>query len=305
MKAPEAKRRNFGPPGGDRMILAGDALVPRPLKSAVLFLVAAVGLVLARKNIRHSRAYLETVTGRPAGILGVWKHYHRLLISLHRKLRVAAGRDNPRSKPADPAAAEEYFALARSGEPALFGTFHVGDSDLIGCLLTRNFSRRVTMIRLRMANSGDTERLARRFGEGVDIVWINRPEEMVVALNRALESGGSIALQCDREEHATRTAYFRFLGANRRFPVTIYHLAALYSRPVAIAFAFTGDDGVTVVHTPPLFRPAPGASRAEVVEAGKAHFQVTLDLLEKLLREDPYLWFNFLPLNSVEPEAKP
>lgn len=295
------RQRNFGPPGGDRLILLGDAVTPRVLEPAVLYLVAIVGLVLARKNIPHSKAYLAAVTGKPAGILKVWKHYRMLIGGLHRKLRVAAGRTNPVVRAADETAHRDFAALAASSEPVIFGTFHVGDSDLVGYMLTRQFARRVTMIRLRVGNSGDTERLARRFGEGVDIAWINRPEETILAINRTLESGGSLALQCDREEYASRAGYFRFLGANRRFPVTIYHLAALYGRPVAFAFGFLDADGILTVHTPEIFRPAPGASRAEIVEAGKIHFQKTLVLLEGLLREDPYRWFNFTPLNSVEP----
>ena len=285
-------------------MLWGDAITPRFFTPVIDTLLAGVGLVLARRNIPNSRAYLGVVLARPARFTEVWSHYRHLITALRKKLRVAAGREDARFRYAPGTQSEEFAALMSSGEPAIFGTFHVGDSDLMGVLIARNFSRRVSMVRLRVGNSGDTERLAARFGTGVEFIWINRPEELLFGLKRALDEGRSIAMQCDREEHATRTAYFRFLGARRRFPVTVYHLAALYARPVAFAFAFPGDDGIIEVHTPPVFRPEPDAPRERVIAAGLAHFQSTLDLLEPLLRLNPYQWFNFTPLNPTE-EAPP
>jgi predicted LPLAT superfamily acyltransferase len=35
----------------------------------------------------------------------------------------------------------------------------------------------------------------------------------------------------------------------------------------------------------------------------RAHFQTVLSQLETLVRQHPYLWFNFLPLNPEAPVA--
>lgn len=300
MTAPDNPPRNFGPDIGCDLIEWGDRLLPRPLEHPACYASALVGLVLARRNIRHSREYLAAVTGRPASIFQVWKHYERMIYGLGRKLRAGRGLA-PRFVAADPAG--EFHALARSGEQALFGTFHIGDSDLLGCMLSREFSRRLTMVRLRVENSPDTDRMARRFGALMDFLWVNDPAELLFGIKNAIADGRSLAIQCDREEHASKTAYFRFLGARRRFPVTIYHLSALFGKPVAFAFAMPDEAGAAIVHTSSVFRPDPQAARAEVLAAGEAHFQGVLDTVEAMLRRDPYRWFNFVPLNSVEPAA--
>ena len=296
MSTPAA--RNFGPAFGCELIVAGDRICPRPLEHPMLYGCALVGLVLARRNIPHSRAYLTAVTGRPASIFQVWKHYERMIYGLGRKLRAARGLV-PELRLADAEASREFVALAESGEPALFGTFHVGDSDLLGCMLARKFSRRLTMVRLRVGNSTDTDMMAKNFGDLVDFLWVNRPEDVLFGIKDAMSAGASLALQCDREEHASKTGAFTFLGARRRFPVTIYHLAALFRRPVAFAFAMPQEDGHAAVHTSPVFRPDPEASRAEVIAAGEAHFQQVLNTLEAELRRNPYVWFNFTPLNTA------
>jgi hypothetical protein len=46
-----------------------------------------------------------------------------------------------------------------------------------------------------------------------------------------------------------------------------------------------------------VFEPV-GESKREVMEAGYAHFQGVLDLLESMLYQYPFAWFNFLPLNT-------
>ncbi len=298
MSEPRTSRRNFGPGFGCDLIVLGDKVTPRPLEHAVVYLVALVGLVVARQNIPHSRAYLEAVTGRPASIFQIWKHYQRMVFGLVRKLRAARG-ITPRVV-LPPTAPADYAKLRDSGDGLLFGTFHVGDSDLLGCLLGPFFSKRVTMVRLRVGNSDDTERLVGRFGEHIDYLWINRPEDVLFGIKNALSEGRPIALQCDRDEYASRTEYFRFLGTRRRFPFTIYHLSALLRKPVAIAFAVPRADGASELHTPPVFTPCAKASRDEVLRAGAEHFQGVLDTLEGLLRRDPYVWFNFTPLNPPE-----
>lgn len=300
MNAPRPRPRNFGPSFGCDLLMLGDRVCPRPLEHPALYLCALVGLVLARRNIPHSRAYLAAVTGRPASIFQVWKHYERMIHSLGRKLRAARGLVPRVILP--PSAPDDYGRLVNSGGGLLFGTFHVGDSDLLGCLLSRLFTRRITMVRLRVGNSTDTERLAEKFGANIDYLWIDRPEDLLLGIKGALDEGRPVALQCDREEHASRTAVFRFLGARRRFPFTIYHLAALLRKPVGIAFATPTEDESSEIHTPPIFFPDPNATREEVLRAGAEHFQTVLDTLEAALRRDPYVWFNFRPLNTVVEE---
>jgi len=171
---------------------------------------------------------------------------------------------------------------------------------LLGYFL-HHFGRSVHMVRLRMGNSYDQEQLAKRFGDAVRFVWVNEPSELLFTLKQSLEAGATLALQCDRVEFGARSAGFRFLGARRRFPVTIYHLAWLYRRPVAFAFGFPESLDQSRVYVPPVLPAPTDRDKGSYLDAAYDHFQGVLDLLESCLRTHPYQWFNFLPLNPVMP----
>jgi lauroyl/myristoyl acyltransferase len=193
--------------------------------------------------------------------------------------------------------AAEFETLVQSATPALFGTFHFGCSDLLGYLLGAR-GRKVSIIRLRVGNSDDTRLLGQRFGERVSFLWINDPANLLFDLKNAIEAGESLAMKCDRLEFSAKTEPFRFLGADRLFPFTIYHLAVLFNRPVVFCIAWpgAGPDDIRVLASP-VFTPDPAAGREANLQAARVHFQDVLVRLETLLRQHPALWFNFLPLN--------
>ena len=55
------------------------------------------------------------------------------------------------------------------------------------------------------------------------------------------------------------------------------------------------------IYSSPIFTPDPAAGRAANTETARRHFQAVLDQLEMLVRQYPYQWFNFLPLNPEAP----
>lgn len=286
--------RNPGPSWGYRFLNAADRLLPYPLMRAALWLGTWFALPVMPEQRRASLDYLRTLTGRSVGLRAVHRHFFALMENLWTRLRVGGGREhhfhfaenNPHTA---------FEALARSPEPVIFGSLHVGQSDLLGCFL-RNFGRRVHVIRLRVANAYDQEQLAARFADSLRFIWVNEPRELFFALKESLDSGAALALQCDRVEFGTRHAGFRFLGADRLFPVTIYHLAYLYRRPVVFAFSFPSGRDCGVVHAGPIL-PPPTGNREDYFARAHAHFQQVLYQLETLLREHPYQWFNFTRLN--------
>lgn len=295
------KLRNPGPSWGYRFLAWAVHDWPRWLYRPALCAGVFVALCGMPAQRRHSREYLSVVLGRRAGWRDCFTHFLALTDSLVYKLQIGRQRavDGFRhSKKGDSAA---FMALVESERPALFGTFHVGHSDLLGCMLA-SFGRRIRMVRERVGNAHDLEVLERVFGDSVEFVWINEGESMLFALKNVADDGVSLALQCDREEHGSRHRNFDFLGARRRFPVTIYHLAFLFQMPVAFSFGIPLPDGDTEVVCSDVFEPN-GTDKREVLEAGYAHFQQVLNLLEGVLYEHPYAWFNFLPLNSEAPDA--
>lgn len=294
--APHAPRRNPGPSWGYRFLRLCDRVLPefifRPLR--------AVGTAVALANMpaqrRHSRAYLATVLPRPPTLLDVFRHFFAFEENLMLKLRVANGRTH---RGVCAPGAQDFASWLRADEVALLGTFHVGDSDLLGFLLGGYERRKVYLVRLRVANSHDTEKLGALFGEWVRFVWVNEPAEMIFALKDAIANteGAAVAMQCDRADYSSRGEAFDFLGARRLFPFTIYHLALIFQKPVLLSVGVPGAPGESTLHASPVFRPIPGEPRAAALTRARDHFQTFLCDLEKLLRANPYLWFNFTPLN--------
>lgn len=286
--------RNPGPSWGFRFIVACDRALPEFLFFPARWLGTWVAVALMPAQRAHSRAYLAVVLGRPASLGDVFRHFFAFEEFLLLRLRVARGLPHRGELAFN---ATGFHALLANNEPALLGTFHVGHSDLTGFLLGRQEHRRVFMVRQRVGNSHDTEVLAERFAEWIKFIWVNEPANLLFALKEAVAQGGSVALKCDRLEFSAKTEAFDFLGARRLFPFTIYHLSLIFGRPVVLTVGLPGPPGLSIVHSSPLFVPDPAAGKAANLSRAHAHFQDFLTRLESMLRADPFLWFNFLPLN--------
>lgn len=297
MSTPSPRPRNPGPSWGYRFLRACDAIVPELLFRPARWCGTWVALANMPEQRRHSRAYLERLTGRAPSLYQVFRHFFAFQEFLMLRLRVA---DNQRHRGVLAPDAEGFHSLLQHPQPALLGTFHVGHSDLIGFLLGRQEGTRVFMIRQRVGNSHDTEVLGARFGEWVKFIWVNEPENLLFALKDAIAGGGSVALKCDRLEFSAKTEAFHFLGERRQFPFTIYHLALIFRLPVVLCLGLPGGPERSIVHSSPLFVPD-GAGKAANLARARAHFQDYLARLEALLREDPFLWFNFTALNPPAP----
>jgi predicted LPLAT superfamily acyltransferase len=287
-----APPRNPGPSWGFGFLRRADAVLPLPVFDFLLGLGTWIAVAAMPAQRRASRAYLATVRGRPATLTEVWRHFLAFIQTLMLILRVSGGRPYHciSAPPTEP-----FEALMASGRPALFGTFHLGHSDLLGFMLGQ-FNRRVHMIRLQVENSHDLDRIAQQLDGGLSFIWVNEPQAMLFALKEAVQSGASVAMKCDRLGHSAKVEAFDFLGARRLFPFTIYHLAILFRRPVMLCVSVAGGPAASLVHSSPVFEPGEGTRAADFARA-RIHFQEFLQLVEALLRDDPYRWFNFLPLN--------
>jgi predicted LPLAT superfamily acyltransferase len=289
--------RNLGPSWGYRFICLCDAVLPEFLFFPLRWIGTWVAVALLPVQRRHSRDYLAALAGRPPSLRSIFRHFFAFEEFLLLRLRVAGGFPQRGELATD---ATGFQQLLATGEPALLGTFHMGHSDLTGFLLGRQEERRVFMVRQRVGNSRDTDVLGARFGKWVSFIWVNEAENLLFALKAAVETGGSVALKCDRIEFSAKTEAFEFLGARRVFPFTIYHLALIFRRPVVLCAGVPGGVGRSVVHSSPLFV-ADDAGKAANLARAREHFQEFLRRIEGMLRADPYLWFNFLPLNPPAP----
>lgn len=299
MSAPSSIRCNPGPSWGFGFLLWAERWWPRWLFRPILMAGTWVALAFMPAQRAHSRAYLALALGRPPTLTEVWRHFFAFADFLLRKLRAGRGIAVPCGL--EPENRASFDALVASPRPALFGSFHFGGSDLLGYLLGER-GRRVSILRLRVGNSADTQLLGARFARQVSVLWVNEPANLFFTLKRSLEAGESLALQCDRLEFSAKAEPFDFLGARRLFPFTIYHLALLFDRPVAFCIAVPQPDSDALrVFASPVFTPDPAAGRAANTDVARRHFQAVLVQLETLVRRHPFLWFNFLPLNPEAP----
>jgi predicted LPLAT superfamily acyltransferase len=292
--------RNPGPSWGYRFLRTCDHCLPEIIFRPARALGTWVALVFMGSQRRHSRNYLRVVFGREPSLIEVFRHFFTFTEMLMLKLRVANGR--PHRGELAPGSIDLRQLIDRN-EDALLGTFHFGDSDLVGFLFGGQEKRRVSMVRQRVGNSHDMEKLGELFGRWVTFIWVNEGDNLLFALKDALSAGGSLALKCDRLSFSARNEAFRFLGSHRLFPFTIYHLSLIFDRPVILSIAVPGAPGESIIHSIPRWCPDRGLSRAANLVSARIHFQSFLDLVESLIRQNPYWWMNFLELNPEAPAS--
>jgi predicted LPLAT superfamily acyltransferase len=292
--APAGVASDPGPSFSYELMRHADRLIPAFVFRPLMRAGAWIALLVMPTARRHSRTYLSTVFKRPARIREIWAHFFAYTEMFVLRSRLAEGR---RHHPRPLASCHPFKSVMDSQRPALLGTFHFGNSDLLGFLLT-TFGFRIHMVRLRMQSSRDTHRLANRFGQAVTFIWVNDTRNLLFAVKQAAQSGRSIALKCDRPEHSSKVEPFHFLGERRLFPFTIYHLAILFKLPVTFCVGVPEGPDESLLHGSPTFVPD-DSSKEENLARGRVHFQNVLTQIEALIRINPYLWFNFTPLNPV------
>jgi len=287
--------RNPGPPLGYECLEIADRWLPPAVFKAGVRAGCQLAVSLMPERRANSEAYLRQISGNPAHRSEVVEHFSVFTESILERLRLSRG-ICPRFFLPESNHSREFEALCRSPRPVLFGTFHVGQSDILGCMLS-DFGRRVALVRHRVANARDTRTMEAVFADKVKVLWINDSADFLYRFREAIDEGFSIGLQCDRVEYGGRVTAFHFLGAQRSFPTTIYRLSRIVGLPVAFAFAGQPErDRGTPVIAGPIFYPE---DRADFGPASAAHFQQVLTGLENYLKDHPFLWFNFGPLNPV------
>ncbi|CAM2806124.1 hypothetical protein [Rariglobus hedericola] len=298
---PVLPKRNPGPSWGYAFLRIADRVVPEFIYRPIRLFGTWIALCNMPSQAKHSRDYLRAALGREPTRREVLRHFFVFEEALMLKLRVSRGLPH-RGVLTNTGA--DFSAFLHSQEPTFLGTFHFADSDLTGFLIGGQEKRHVSLIRQRVGNSEDIDRLGARFSEWVSFIWVNESENLLFALKDSITAGNSIALKCDRLEFSAKREPFQFLGARRLFPFAIYHLALIFRMPVLLTVGVPGKPGETDIYSSPVWRPDPAISREANLVNARVHFQDFINILEDLLRINPYWWFNFIELNpAVEEDA--
>lgn len=294
------ERRNPGPTWGYPLIYFVSRVLPWPVMRFVLKISSLVAMAVMGKERRNSRVFLSEALGRPSTWRDSWRHFAAFSEFLVRRFDAAGGSDPEFYS--DDGSKERLAGMTEGKDQGLHGTFHFGNSDLMGFWLS-DFDISIRMVRYQVGNSNDLKWLEKRFGDKVGFLWVNDPSNLLFALKAAVEEGHSIAMKCDRVEHSSKLETFDFLGSRRWFPFTIYHLSILFGVPVMFSFGLPKGRHGTQVYTSTVYRPE-GETKREKLAAARIHFSETLQLLERLVRENPFQWFNFLDAVPVAKEGE-
>ena len=289
--------RNPGPEGGYGWIAFSLRHMPGWFNRIGMDIGAWIAWATLPSQRACSRQYLRLALGREPSARDVWRHFRAYTEYFIQRLKICAGGEPDIRFAAGEG--DELRAWIGQGRAALYGTMHIGHSDLLGFLMA-NIGGHVHMVRKKVGNSDDVGWLAKRYAGGVSFIWINDWSRLVLAMNDALRAGCSLAMQCDRAEYSSKLEPFDFFGRRLLFPFTIYHLGIMHGLPVGLSYAVSPEEepGAVIVHMPPMFHPRPGhEQRAENFAAARVHFQAFLALVERQLRRTPYVWFNFTPMN--------
>jgi predicted LPLAT superfamily acyltransferase len=271
---------------------AANRVIPEGLLDFLTGLGVWIAVLTFSQPRRNSRNYLTAVLGRPPLLREIWRHYREFTRMHMLRLNVATGQAHScRATPG----CDDFSTLMKSQRPALLGSFHIGDSDLLGFFLGQ-FRRHIYMVRFRLGDPGFLRQLATRCSAWVTFIWVNEAGNLLFALKEAVVSGGTVAMKCDRVAHSSKLEAFQFLGARRQFPFTIYHLGLMFQRPVTFCVSIPAGPNESEVRGFPVFEPNSDSKESNLRRA-REHFQSVLSEIEILLRSHPYLWFNFAPLN--------
>lgn len=284
--------RNPGPPGGYWLLLFLHRWLPTPVYRLFFRIGVWIAVATLPTQRRQSQRYLKAILGRPVGLGEVHRHFSDVAETLVAIL--LAGRGHPHPIRWAEGEGADFEATLRASKSVLLGTFHMGHSDLLGYHLN-HFGLKVSMVRIRVGNSADTQLAEKRFGRNIGFIWVDAPENITFAIKTALEAGDSLAMKCDRIEGARKTERFRFLGRETTFPFTIYYFSRLFSLPVLFAFGLSDGNGGSICYSPPVFNPCDKDSRETHLAKARDHFRMVLTQAEALLRQNRFAWHNFLP----------
>jgi len=241
---------------------------------------------------RASRDYLRRVLGRAPRAMELWRHTHTFATCTLDRLLILCGRGRQLQVTAQ--VPEPLQELLRDGGGCMLLVSHVGSFEVLRQLGERGLNRRLRILLDRSRNplvTGMLERLNPEFASAI-IDAGQRGPELVLALREALDAGCHIGIMADRAGEAEPVLPVRFLGGSARLPAGPWIMASVLHAPVIAAFCvFRGGKDYQASFE--LLTPGIRAGRAERHAAMQAGAQRYADLLERILREAPYNWFNF------------
>ncbi len=186
-------------------------------------------------------------------------------------------------------------AAVAGGKGAIMLTAHVGNFELGGLFLKGLGMKNVSAVYARDPSPVVEEhRALSRARLGVKGIEVTSSPFASVPILRALEEGGIVAMQGDRDVSGTGFS-MPFFGERASFPAGPFFIAQQAEVPVFPAFVLQQPDGFSyriVIEDPIRVERARGAAREPAVRTALASF---VAVMERLIRENPEQWYRFEP----------
>jgi predicted LPLAT superfamily acyltransferase len=279
-----------GSPLGNRIfmwLISHLGLAPAYL---LLVLVSFYYALFDYKSKRALKSYWAHLD-KKAGFMRLWKHFFRFGMSLLDRYFFLL--KNKKTLSFRTINEEAIVAAIQQKKGVVLLSAHIGNWEIAGNLL---FDRIETPINVTMVDAEKTkikEVFSAAFANRrVNIIPIgNDGLSFILAIHRALSRGEIVCMHGDRML-GNKGAIVRFLGEPVEFPVGPFSIAAITGAPVIPIFALKkGLFSYEMKAAKPIYiSNDPHADRTVSVACALENY---VELLEQVVKENPYEWFNF------------
>ncbi len=194
---------------------------------------------------------------------------------------------------------EHLVASQRTGHGGILLTAHVGNFEL-GGLFLRDLGIRAAVAYVPDPSPViEKHREAARRALRMEGIPVTNSLFAFVPLLRALRAGRFVAMQGDRDVSGTGRR-LPFLGRSASFPVGPFRLAAIAGVPILPVFVLQEADGRyrTLVEPPIRLGRADGSRAEPDREALDAAMRRWVEILSRVIRENPSQWYLFTRFDS-------
>ena len=256
----------------------------------ILTFVAFYYFLFSYKSSRHIYHYFRHRIGfgQVKSVLKVYQNYYLLGQSLLDKVIVMAGIANKFTYEFD--GEENLREIVRSGRGGILISAHIGNWEAAGHLLKR-LNTRVNVVMF----DGEHQQIKDFLnevtgGRNFNVIVVRDNISHVYAIGDALQKNELVCLHADRFVGSTKTVLKRFLGADAKFPVGPFALAATFKVPVSFVFAFKESLHHYHFYGSRLFEfDNSGSSRAYTENL----IDIFVDEVSGKVKKYPEQWFNY------------
>lgn len=275
-----------------RLLLAIASHLGRGTARLALLPVTAWFLLRRGPERRASREYLSRVTGRPATLSEVARHFHAFAsVTLDRVFFLTGRLDCFDVRLHD---VEALHRVMAQGRGVLLVGAHAGSFEALRALSLQRPDAVVRMV-LDAAHSPVLSSILARLNPAVMRSIIDpRQSGVAVALEigAALQRGELVTMLADRERPGQERVGVTFLGATAPFPLAPWQVAAVTRVPVVFCIGLYGGGNRYDLHFELLTEglAADRRGRSRQLQAAAQDFAARL---ERHVRRAPLNWFNF------------